>query len=325
MHPSVPKLIVGIYLLSGHPGAAQRRRTGCDRRGARAAGQHPAAHWPAALVTAPTRWLASVQLLAAAGARPPAETQRRRTRVYNSTSSRPSTRCGTSSFSAATGWRSLRRAAVRRRPRRHLLRSRRRTIRRVHGDGVPAAPAPVPRSTRTPAGPGASGRDGGSPRARADADEAIRGHPPGTTSCFPSRGERGHAGGPGSCIVTPAGPTSAGSPRCPTATSCGRGECSGWPQRGGGWAIPGIGRRARAPHVLAASSPPRGPHGLRRGRRRRRDGDLPHPRHCARPTRARADVPPHTATSVRLVDPGPYRTIRHIAGPRRSETSGGRS
>ena len=145
MHESVPKLILGIYLLSGHPTVLLNdgAQDAIDEVLVRP-GSILQPRWPAALGNR-AHTLARVQssvlalLALATGGDVPAANS-----VYNIYFLR-GVRSGdaASSSCAATGRGGLRCPAVRRRARRDLLRRAEELPRRVHGDDLPAAPAPV--------------------------------------------------------------------------------------------------------------------------------------------------------------------------------------
>ena len=170
MHPSVPKLIVGIYLLSGHPTVLLNdgAQDAIDEVLVRP-GSILQPHWPAALGNR-AHTLARVQssvlalLALATGGDVPAPNS-----VYNIYFLRGFDRAAERvlPLQRRRGG-GLRRAAVRGRPRRHLLRGPEELPGRVHGDGLPAAPPSLrapPGLGRARAFPRGGGRD---PRDRAD-------------------------------------------------------------------------------------------------------------------------------------------------------------
>ncbi len=145
MHESVPKLIAGIYLLADHPTVLLNdgAQDAVDEVLVRP-GSILAPHWPAALGNR-AHTLARVQstvlalLALATGGDAPASNS-----VYNIYFLRGFDQQQQRVLPRERrGGRRLRRASLRRRPRRHLLRGAEELPGRVHGDGVSAAPQGV--------------------------------------------------------------------------------------------------------------------------------------------------------------------------------------
>ena len=199
MHESVPKLILGIYLLSGHPTVLLNdgAQDAIDEVLVRP-GSILQPHWPAALGNR-AHTLARVQsnvlaLLALATGGDVAAPNS----VYNIYFLR-GIRPGAQRVLPVQRRRrgGLRRAAVRRRPRRDLLRGPEELPGRVHGDGVPATAAPL----RAPPG---LRRAGALPRRRGVvrelellADEAVVAIRQDNILFPPAGVNGGHAGRPG--------------------------------------------------------------------------------------------------------------------------------